>query len=476
MASSSAFGLFLHHESADFSGGKPLIRLVRGFISAEAEGQGPAVVQEMGGRWERRDSPQEFLTGLGEDPPDAVVVSLGPQGADRPFVEKVIQALGGVDRVLLSAPGASLELALAARELGAGTLLHEPLIGRELKQELRRRAPVEQGVPIDPSASSPGPGSLVGSSRAMAQVVRTIVEVGDSPATVLLTGESGTGKELVARAIHRVSSRRDGPFVAINCAAIPEQLLESEFFGHERGAFTGAVARKLGRFERAHEGTLFLDEVGDMSVLLQAKLLRALEEREIERVGGEAGIPVDVRVIAATNRALDEKVEEGGFREDLFYRLAVVLIDIPPLRERMEDVKELTLHFAAAFARQYGVPLEGVEGSALRLLRAHSWPGNVRELRNVVERAVRTSRGGWIRAEDVVLGDQSPRLSSREERPSDGYPPTRSLEEVEREHIARVLSYTGGVMGEAADILGIHRNTLTRKVDQYDLREGDEAI
>ena len=443
---------------------------VIGLISEEGEGEAELGAREAGFQWRpfRRASP--FLEALTDVPDGVALVSLeGPEGGV-PLATKVARRPDGGDRLLLSAPGASLELALTARELGAGLLLREPLSAADLARELRRRSRIEVGIRLpDPEELADDP-ELVGSGYAMAQVVRAIAEAAGVDSPVLLSGESGTGKELVARAIHGASERQSGPFVAINCAAIPEHLLESELFGHERGAFTGAVARKEGRFQRAHGGTLLLDEVGDMSLILQAKILRALEEGEVERVGGSGPVRVDARVVGATNRKLDQEVEEEAFREDLFYRLAVNRITLPPLRERLEDLEELVVHFAGHFSRRYGRPVAGVDREVLRRLRAHSWPGNVRELRNVMDRAVQRCQGGWIRPEDLSLGSAAPRLSARERAPVDGYPPTMSLEEVERDHIARVLDYTDGVMADAADILGIHRNTLTRKVNALGLR------
>jgi DNA-binding NtrC family response regulator len=440
-------------------------------ISEDAEGEGPQGAADAGVEWIAIRGASRFLARLDEvGGGDLVLLSFGVPGVDPAVVERIVDGLPRMAGPILSAPGASLDLALAARRLGAGSLLREPLDRAEVRREVRRRFPVDDGVPLPERSEGPGGVRMVGSGPWMARVVRAIAEVADTTTSVLLTGESGTGKELVARALHESSRRSTGPFVAINCAAIPEHLLESEFFGHERGAFTGAVARKEGRFERADGGTLFLDEVGDMSPILQAKILRALEEGEVERVGGGGPVPVDVRIVAATNRNLEERVEEGSFREDLMFRLAAARIWLPPLRDRLEDLEELVLHFAAEFANRYGRPMQGVDREAFRLLRTHQWPGNIRELRNVVDRAVRGCQGGWIRPEDIVLGMKSPRMSPRERGAADGYEPTRSLEEVERDHIRRVLDYTDGVMGEAAEILGIHRNTLTRKVDRYELR------
>jgi DNA-binding NtrC family response regulator len=425
--------------------------------------------------WEGCTTTTSFFAGFQELPPAAALLSFRVDEVDQTLAERVAEAMAGSGgRLLLSAPRASLELALVARRLGAGILLQEPLRGQELEAQLRPSVAEEDVIALPDPPKSGGPG-LVGSGQAMMDVVRAIAEAGDSPATVLITGESGTGKELVARALHWASSRREQPFIAINCAAIPEHLLESELFGHERGAFTGAVAKKKGRFERAHGGTLFLDELGDMSLSLQAKILRALEEGTVEPVGGEVPLPVDVRLLAATNRDLEEIVRNGTFREDLFYRVAVVRIDLPPLRERVEDLEELALHFAADLALRYKRPLRGVESSAIRWLEAYSWPGNVRELRNVMDRAVLSSRDGVIRQDDLTAGSGGPHLSARTgSEETGGYPPDTSLERVEKDHIERVLRFTRGAMGEAAGILGIHRNTLTRKVEAYGIRPADE--
>ncbi len=390
-----------------------------------------------------------------------------------PVDEEVARRVGhepGSGTLLLSAPGASLQRALVTERTGAVALLREPLEPGSLRAQID--AILDQGadVPIPEEAEPADDGPvIVGSGPAMAEIFRVVARVADTPATVLLTGESGTGKELVARAIHWASDRKDEPFVAVNCAAIPEQLLESELFGHERGAFTGAVARKEGRFQRADGGTLFLDEIGDMSLVLQAKILRALEEKVVERVGGEEPIPLDTRVIAATNRPLEREIAEGGFREDLYYRLAVVELHIPSLRERSDDIRDLALHFGARFARRYGRPVRAVTEEALERLEAYSWPGNVRELRNVMDRAVVLARGPVLGSGDLRIGAGSPRSSPRAEedgKPS-GYPPTFSMKEVEVEHIRRVLGHTGGHIGDAAEILGIHRNTLSRKVKEY---------
>jgi DNA-binding NtrC family response regulator len=334
----------------------------------------------------------------------------------------------------------------------------------------------------------PGPGvrsesagtMIIGESPAMLAVMKSGTRVADSTITVLIQGESGTGKELLARFLHERSRRRDGPFVAVNCAAIPEHLLESELFGHEKGAFTGAVARRAGRFERAHGGTLFLDEVGDMSLPLQAKMLRVLQEREVERLGGERPISVDVRLVAATNRNLEDEVASGRFREDLFYRLAVVVLTLPPLRERGDDIRMLSEHCISKAAREHNRPVFAISQETLAILRAHPWPGNVRQLCNVMERALLLADGPVLLPAHLPLevrfpttaspsiGRHSDRGSQLADRSSDRSEGTLlSLAELERRHIRRALAMTGGHLAHAAESLGIHRNTLRRKLQEY---------
>ena len=299
----------------------------------------------------------------------------------------------------------------------------------------------------------------------MVEVYKVIARVAGSTATVLIQGESGTGKEVVARAIHLNGSVASGPFVAVNCAAIPENLLESELFGHEKGSFTGAVARRVGRFEQASGGTLFLDEIADMGLALQAKILRAVQEREIERVGGTAPIPVNVRLIAATNRDLREAVAQGRLREDLYYRLAVVIIQLPRLTERGDDLLQLIAYFVSLFAEKCGKRIEAISDRAFETLRNRPWVGNVRELRNVIERAVIVATDATLRLEHL------PEELRTDEAGLPGRSPTGllTLADAEARHIARVLAHTGGQIGAAAEILGIHRNTLTRKVREYGL-------
>jgi DNA-binding NtrC family response regulator len=371
-------------------------------------------------------------------------------------------------RLVALVPQPSIGLALRAAQLGVFEVLPLPPEREQIRELLRRVRSAEDEVAMPLPPVKPvfvGPYPLVSESQAMLPVFRSIAQVAPSTATVLIVGESGTGKELVARAIHQNGPRKDQPFVAVNCAAIPENLLESELFGHDKGAFTGAVARKIGRFERANGGTLFLDEIGDMSLALQSKMLRAIQERVIERVGGTEEINVDVRLIAATNRDLAPMMTQGKFREDLYYRLAVVTMKLPRLSDRGDDLLLLTAAFLREFGARYGKTFRAVTDRALELLRRHEWVGNVRELRNVVERAVLVSEQDMLRAEHLPEEWRTgvERAAQEEARP------LASLQEMETRHIARVLAHTRGQIGEAARILGVHRNTLARKIKEYGL-------
>jgi two-component system, NtrC family, response regulator HydG len=310
---------------------------------------------------------------------------------------------------------------------------------------------------------------LIGDSLPMRELRNTIARVATSDVTVLIRGESGVGKELVARAIHVNSDRRKGPYICLNCAALTETLLESELFGHEKGAFTGATGRKTGKFEQAHQGTLLLDEVGEMPLSTQAKFLRVLEGHPFERVGGETSIRADVRVVAATNRDLEAAVLAGAFRKDLLYRLQVIEIPVPPLREHAADVSALTEHLLGLACQRTGRPRMRFSDAAIATLRRHDWPGNVRELRNVVERAVVLAEGPEITAADLHFTP-----ASRGERPPADGPAGKhevtSLDDAERSHILSVLGSTHWKKREAARILGINRSTLDRKLERYNIR------
>ena len=336
---------------------------------------------------------------------------------------------------------------------------------RRENRSLRRRIEIENSQR----------GALLGNSKAMQQVRATIEKVADTDATVLVRGESGTGKELVARELHeRSTTRSSGAFVAVNCAALPTELIESELFGHEKGAFTGAAARRKGKFEQANGGTLFLDEIGDMSANVQAKLLRALEERRIERLGGDESIPVDVRIVSATHRALEEEIDNGNFRADLFYRLRVVTVDIAPLRERREDIPLLAGAFARQAAERHSLPERTLGREALSRLMEYDWPGNVRELKNAIERAAIMSEGAELNAID--LGKQASKASAVIETSTNGnllVPYTNDFRddrrEFERRYIARCLEEANGNVTRAASVLGMHRQSLQHKLRELGL-------
>ncbi len=374
----------------------------------------------------------------------------GARGAFAPFVI-LITAFGDIeDTVRLIDRGAYDYLIKPFR-------MEQLLIAvKRAERELRMRERVrELEARVEGRAGPPG---LLGRSAAMQRVFALIRKVAPAEGSVLIQGETGTGKELIARAVHDASSRRGGPFVAVNCASIPEGLLESELFGHERGAFTGAVRSKPGLFVEANGGTLFLDEIGEMPAPIQAKLLRVLQERRVRPVGGTAARPVDVRVVAATNRNLRDEVRAGRFREDIYYRIATFRIDVPPLRERREDIPVLVEAFLARHAAAGRRVVLSPE--VLRAFMDYGWPGNVRELENVVERCVYVCEGGTVRLEDL------PEEMLRELRPPERvvWPEGRTLAEVEREYILHVLRRCSGNKVQAARILGINRKTIQRKL------------
>ncbi len=310
---------------------------------------------------------------------------------------------------------------------------------------------------------------IIGSGPAMQLVHQQIQQAGPTHATVLIRGESGVGKELVARAVHFSSNRSKGPFVCLNCAALSESLLESELFGHEKGAFTGATEKKMGKFETADGGTLVLDEIGEMSPSIQAKFLRALEGHPFERVGGSKPIKVSARVIAATNRDLEQAVQQGQFRKDLYFRLKVVEIEVPPLRKRREDVMEIAEHFLYRFCNELGRKMKRFSSSSMERLRLYRWPGNVRELKNVIERAVVLSQSDTIEADELSLSNLRTASETNMEIETDGPFEPISLAEMERKHILNVLNSTQWNKSRTATILGVERSTLDRKIKRYDL-------
>jgi DNA-binding NtrC family response regulator len=406
------------------------------------------------------------LAAAGE--PRPLVIMVTAYGSERMAVEAI--KTGAYD--YLSKPFEIDELRLVVRNA-----LETVSLRRE-NQSLRKRIELE--------GTQRGP--LVGNSEAMSRVRAMIEKVAETDATVLVRGESGTGKELVARELHeRSSHRRRGAFVAVNCAALPSELIESELFGHEKGAFTGAAVRRRGKFEQADGGTLFLDEIGDMSANVQAKLLRALEERRVERLGGSESIPVDVRIVSATHRPLEQEIERGHFRADLFYRLRVVTIDIAPLRERREDIPVLAESFARQAAERYGLAPRTLAPAALRRLVEYEWPGNVRELRNAVERALIMAEGDELTArdlpEEVGAVARAPKETSAALVLDPGalsVPFTSDFREdrreFERRYIARCLEESGGNVTRAAAVLGMHRQSLQHKLRELGLARRYVAV
>ena len=384
--------------------------------------------------------------------------------------------------VVLTAFG-SLEGAIEAIKQGAYDYLAKPFKKEEIKLVVKRSLDhcqlIRENTRFRQELSSKGQWSpLVGSSTAMLEVYKLVARVAESKSTVLLQGESGTGKELIARAIHANGHRRDKPFIPVNCGALPDTLLESEMFGYEKGAFTGAVGTKAGLFEAANGGTLFLDEIGELGLALQVKLLRVMQDQEVRRVGGTASVKVDVRIIAATNRDLEQLAKEGKFRDDLFYRLNVVPITLPSLAERREDIPMLVHHFFEKYRARSSHGVHGVLPKTMALLRQYRWPGNVRELENAIERAVSLSHGPLVTPEDLPEAvrqgaiDEGDRKLSQEDPTHDAY---LTLEEVEKRHLIRVLKETKRNKVKAAKILGIDRRTLYRMAERFGLDIGEEA-
>ncbi|MCA9604595.1 MAG: sigma-54-dependent Fis family transcriptional regulator, partial [Myxococcales bacterium] len=314
-------------------------------------------------------------------------------------------------------------------------------------------------------------GEIIGDHPSMQRLLKTMAQVANSRATVLIHGETGTGKELIAAALHQHSKRKNGPFVRLNCAALAESLLESELFGHERGSFTGATGRREGRFEQADGGTLFLDEVSEIPLSIQVKLLRFLQEREFERVGSNETVRVDVRVVAATNRDLTQLVEDGDFREDLFYRLNVISLEVPPLRRRSSDVPLLAMHFLRRFARDNDREILGFTPDAMRALVSHSWPGNVRELENAVERAVVLCHSTEIDAELLPGSSEGMRPKGKTGEALDLMFPGTTLAELERIAIEKTLAAVGGSTAKAAEILGVSRRKIQYRLKEWAIEE-----
>jgi two-component system NtrC family response regulator/two-component system response regulator HydG len=411
-------------------------------------------------------APDLLVTDLRMPGMDGLALARRAREIDPDSVAIVMTAYGAVDSALGAIRDGVTDYVLKPFRIDDVLRVIEPALAQ---RRLRRDAARLRAGRVDDDTRLH---QLVGASPVMRAMFDTLVQVAPSRASVLVTGESGTGKELVARALHELSPRAAGPFVTVHAAALAETLLESELFGHERGAFTGAAARREGRFQQAQGGTLFLDEIGDLSLMTQVKLLRFLQEREFERVGGNQTIKVDVRVVAATNADLREKVRAGAFREDLFYRLNVISIAVPPLRLRASDVVLLAAHFLDRFAYESARKIRGFAPDALARLAAHGWPGNVRELENAIERAVVVCRGA-----EIGVADLPPEVAGGERRAGDApVVPGATLEEVERHTILATLEHTGGSTSRAAEILGVSVRTVQKRLRLYSETSRDDGV
>jgi DNA-binding NtrC family response regulator len=415
---------------------------------------------------------EEALEKIGKTEYDVVLSDIRmPQMGGMELLQAVKQYLPGAKVVMMTAYG-TVQNAVEAMKLGAFEYVMKPFSIDEIELVVRRaldqkKLEQENKLLRLEVIGRYGFDNIVGKTPQMHKIFERVEEVANTKTTVLITGESGTGKELIAKAIHYHSSRRDGPFIRINCAALPAGLVESELFGHEKGSFTGAIKQSRGRFELAHEGTLLLDEISEISLHLQAKLLRVLQEREFERVGSGIPIQVDVRIVATTNRDLRELIERGKFREDLFYRLNVVPIHIPPLRERKEDIPALAQHFLKKSNQENNRQIEGIAQKVYELFMEYPWPGNVRELENYIERAVVTAQGKILTPRDF-----SKELSLGKFRSSSGKIDVGiTIEEAARELILRTLKAQGGNRTRTAEILGISTRTLRNKLHEYGLKE-----
>ena len=403
----------------------------------------------------------DALTQLAEQRWDAALVDIKMHGTDGIELQRRMHEVDPELVVIIMTGYASVETAVTALKNGAYDYVTKPLdpdeIAHLVKNALAHKRTAQENVLLrETVAEVARPGELIGQSGPMRKIFDAIETVGPTDATALVTGESGTGKELVARAIHQASPRRFHPLVVIHCGALTETLLESELFGHEKGAFTGAQYRKKGKFEIAEGGTVFLDEIGDITLKTQTDLLRVLQEREITRVGGNQIIKVDFRCIAATNKDLEKLIEEGKFRPDLFYRLNVFRIELPPLRERREDIPPLVDHFVRKFSLAMNKRITRVSPAAMNLLQQQAWLGNVRELENAVERAMVVGQEPELREQDFIFKPQSASNGSG-----------KKLEEMERAHILRVVEECAGNQSHAAEILDIDRVTLYHKLKKY---------
>ncbi len=417
---------------------------------------------------------REALARAAEGRPEVVLTDLKMPGLSGMDVVRTLQDGALPPKIILVTAHGSVERAREAHKLGAFDYMSKPVVADELLFRVERALEsyhlTEKALRLERRLKGDGLEVTVGDSPSMREIFRLVEKIAPTNSTVLIRGESGTGKELVARAIHSRSHRAGKAFHAINCAAIPENLLESELFGHERGSFTGADSRKIGLFEAASGSTLFLDEIGDLSLPLQGKILRALQEKEVKRVGGNETIPVDVRVVAATNRDLEAMMKAGQFREDLFYRLNVIPMVLPPLRERVSDIPALVSRFLEKVNAAHGTAVAVVEPAALELLSLHAWPGNIRQLESVVERAVLLSEAETIRVEDLPVEIRHHTAPASRpygfEIPGEGI----DIEEFERQLIVQAMERSNWVIAKAARLLGLTYRTLQYRLEKFGLK------
>lgn len=427
------------------------------------------VLSKEGYEVEKTSTGNAALSTIARQTPDLVISDINMPGMDGVTLLSELRSRRHMMPVILMTAYGSLKTAVDGIKAGAFDYLSKPFIGDDVRMVVHRALEQNslacQNQQLEKQLSERYRfDNLVGSGPGMVSLYKSIARVAQTDSTVLLQGESGTGKELIAQAIHTNSARSTGPFVTVDGGALTETLLESELFGHERGAFTGAVGTKKGLLEKAHLGTCFLDEVADLSPALQGKLLRVIQEREIRRVGGTSTMAVDVRIIAASKKDLSALVKSGTFREDLYYRLNVVAINIPPLRERMEDVPLLAQYFVQTYGGSKTKPVTGISAEAMAAIARYWWPGNIRELEHAIERAVALTPYQIICPEDLPLAVQNATVQAAAQ--ARGWV---TLEELEREHILRVLEHHHRDLGRSAEILGIHRKTLLRKLRRYGL-------
>jgi two-component system nitrogen regulation response regulator NtrX len=430
------------------------------------------ILQDEGFRTLFAESGEEGLTLLKEESPDLVLLDIWLPGIDGlETLQRIRQDLPEQLVIMMSGHG-TIETAVKATKLGAYDFIEKPLSLEKVLLSIENAMKIGQLVEENRSlkAKIAKEHEMIGNSSAIRNLKAQIAIAAPTSGWVLITGENGTGKELVARATHNLSKRRDKPFVEVNCAAIPEELIESELFGHERGAFTGATALRKGKFDQAHEGTLFLDEIGDMSLKTQAKILRILQERKFERVGGSRTIEVDVRVIAATNKDLEDEIRLGGFRQDLYYRLNVLPFHVPPLRERREDIPLLVRHFLTYFCNMEGRPAKTMEPAAVEALMDYGWPGNIRELKNLLERLAIMTPGNSITVADLPeTVNPKTEATKAAMRAANAEATTfrEAREEFEKEYILQKLEEFDGNISRTAEAIDIERSNLHRKIKAF---------